>query len=241
MIRLFIVIFRNLFRAPYIIPLMRKMAKHPERYTEEERYALSRRAIRYMKDSGDIVTEAYGTENLPKDGGYVMFPNHQGKYDALGIIFAHDRPCTFVMDKKKSYTFLVKELVELIGAKRLDIHNVRQGFKVMKEITEELKSGKRFILFSEGGYQKNRNKVQEFKPGSFKCALNAKAPMVPVALIDSYKPFNSFAIGKIVTKVIFLEPLYYDDYKSMKTVEIAEVVRNRIIEAMKDFGVDDAS
>ncbi len=240
MIRFFFVIFWNLFRAPCMIPLMRKMAKHPERYTEEDRYALARRAIRYMKDAGHIVTEVYGTENLPREGGYVMYPNHQGKYDALGIIFGHDRPCSFVMDKAKSYTFLVKELVELLGAKRLDIHNVRQGFKVMNELTAELKQGKRFILFSEGGYQKNRNHVQEFKPGSFKCAVNAHVPIVPVVLIDSYKPFNSHVIGRIVTKVIFLRPLEYDEYKGMKTVEIARTVRNRIIESMVDFGVKDA-
>ena len=36
----------------------------------------------------------YGMENLPKEGGYVMFPNHQGKYDALGIVYTHKKPCT---------------------------------------------------------------------------------------------------------------------------------------------------
>ena len=38
MLKLFYVIFMNLHRAPYIIPLMRNRANHPERYTVEQRY-----------------------------------------------------------------------------------------------------------------------------------------------------------------------------------------------------------
>lgn len=240
MFRLIYVILMNLSRAPYMIPKMRKMAQRPEKYSDEDRYKFARKAVSYMKKSGKITTEAYGTENLPAEGGYVMFPNHQGKYDALGIISAHDKPCSFVMDKAKSYSFLVKEIVDLLDAKRLEINNVRQGLTIINEMTEEVKEGKRFILFSEGGYSHNRNKVQEFKPGCFKSAVRAQAPLVPVALIDSYKPFNSWSIGKVTTKVIFMEPMYYDDYKDMKTPEIAKEVRTRIVNKMREFGVEDS-
>ncbi|MCR5054391.1 MAG: 1-acyl-sn-glycerol-3-phosphate acyltransferase [Lachnospiraceae bacterium] len=239
MFRLIYVVLMNLFRAPYLLPLMRKMAKGRDKYTEEERYHLCQKSIRWMMKSGQIETEVYGEEFLPKEGGYVMYPNHQGKYDALGIIYAHKEPCTFVMDKAKSHTFLVREIVNLIGARRLDIHNVRQGFKIMSDITEDVKKGKKYILFSEGGYFNNHNRVAQFKPGSFKCVIKAKAPIVPVALIDSYKPFNSSVMGKIITKVIFMPPMYYDEYKDMKTVELAEIVRNRIIDEMRKYGVTD--
>lgn len=60
-----------------------------------------------------------------------MYPNHQGKYDALGIIYAHKQPCSFVMDKAKSNSFLVKELVDMLGAKRLELDNVRQNLTVI--------------------------------------------------------------------------------------------------------------
>ena len=98
--------------------------------------------------------------------------------------------------------------------------------------------GKNYSLFSEGGYDKNRNKVQQFMPGSFKCVVRSKTPIVPVALIDSQKPFNSWSIGPVTTKVIFLPPMYYDEYKDMKTPEIAKIVRQRIIDCMAEFGVD---
>ena len=92
MLRFIYVIIANLFRAPWIIPKMRRMASHPDRYTISERYALAQQMIRYMSASGRISTEVYGIENLPDKGGYIMFPNHQGKYDALGIISTHPSP-----------------------------------------------------------------------------------------------------------------------------------------------------
>ena len=67
MLRFIYVIIKNLFRAPYIIPKMRRESEHPERYTEEERYNLVKYMIRLMKVSGKIHTKAFGTENLPTE------------------------------------------------------------------------------------------------------------------------------------------------------------------------------
>ena len=120
MLRFIYVILLNLFRAPYMIPKMRREADHPEKYSAEERYELARHCIRLMKVTGGIHTKAYGQENLPKEGGYMMYPNHQGKYDALGIVYTHRKPCSIVMDKAKSNTILVKEFIDLLEGKRLD-------------------------------------------------------------------------------------------------------------------------
>jgi len=229
MLRFIYVILMNLFRAPYIIPKMRKWADHPEKYSEEERYKMVRHVIYLMKRSGKIKTVAYGEENLPKEGGYVMYPNHQGKYDALGIISTHKEPCSLVMDEAKSHTILVSEFVDLLQGKRLIKDNVRQALKIITEVSEDVKNGKKYILFPEGGYEfNNRNRVCDFKAGSFKSAIKAHVPIVPIALIDSYKVFNSFYLWPITTQVHYLEPIYYEEYKDMKSKEIAELVKQRI-------------
>lgn len=229
MLKFIYVILMNLFRAPYMIPKMRKEADHPEKYSEEERYELARHVVRLMKATGAIHTRAYGRENLPESGGYMMYPNHQGKYDALGIIHTHKQPCSLVMDRAKSNTILVKEFVDLVNGKRLDKKDVRQALTIINEVAEEVKAGKRYILFPEGGYDfNNRNNVCGFKAGSFKIALKSKAPIIPVALIDSYKVFNSFTLGPVTTQVHYLKPILYDEYGSLRTQEIAELVRKRI-------------
>lgn len=236
MIKFIYVILMNLFRAPYMIPKMRREADNPEKYSEEERYQLAKHCIRLMKATGAITTKAFGLENLPSNGGYIMYPNHQGKYDALGIVHTHKSPCSIVMDKAKSNTILVREFIDLLGGKRLDKKDPRQALGIINEVAEEVKAGKRFILFPEGGYEfNNRNVLGEFKPGCFKIALKSKMPIVPVALINSYKVFNSYWIGPVRTQVHYLPPIFYDEYKNMKTIEIADLVKQRIQEKIDEI------
>ena len=64
-----------------------------------------------------------------------MYPNHQGKYDVFGIISAYKQPCTFVIDIKKSNAIFIKEVVDVMGAKRLDKQNNRQDWKNKNECT----------------------------------------------------------------------------------------------------------
>ena len=125
MLKFIYVILMNLFRAPYMIPKMHKETDHPEKYSEEERYELARHVIRLMKTTGGIKTKAYGLENLPSEGGYMMYPNHQGKYDALGIMHTHDKPCSVVMDDARSHGPLVKQFIDLVEGKRLKIDNLK--------------------------------------------------------------------------------------------------------------------
>ncbi len=151
----------------------------------------------------------------------------------MGIIYTHKEPCSVVIDKAKSNSILVKEFIDLIQGKRMEKDNVRQALTIINEVAEDVVSGKRYILFPEGGYEfNNKNKVTAFKPGSFKSAVKAKAPIVPVALIDSYKVFNSFHFGKITTQVHYLKPIFYCEYQHMNTGEIARLVQERIQQVM---------
>lgn len=63
-----------------------------DRFSEEDRYAEAIRTIKLLKKKGKITTIADGIDNLPDNGGYLMYSNHQGKYDALGIMYAHKQP-----------------------------------------------------------------------------------------------------------------------------------------------------
>jgi len=211
------------------------MAAKKERYSAEERYTYAQHVVGLMWKTGSIKTEAYGTENLPKEGGYIMYPNHQGKYDVYGIIGTHKNPCTFVMDKAKSYMIFVREALEMLEGKRLDKQDVRQALTIINEVAEEVKNGSRFILFPEGGYEfNNQNQVQDFKAGCFKIALKSKMPLVPVALIDSYKVFDSYHKGPVTTQVHYLKPIMFEEYNGMKTHQLAELVKERIKEKIAE-------
>ncbi len=234
MFRYGVMIARNLYKFPGLIGKMRKLT-FLGNYSEEERYRYLQRVIEMMQRTGYTNTESYGEENLPKEGGYTMYSNHQGKYDAFGIVSKHKKPCTVVMDKAKSYAIFINEVIDMIKGKRLDKEDVKQGLTIINEVAEEVKRGRRYIIFPEGGYDKEKkNSLTEFKPGCFKISLKSKTPIVPVTLIDSYKAWNTSSLKAVTTKIYFLKPIPYEEFKGMKTQQIADMVRERIQEKIDE-------
>ena len=112
----------------------------------------------------------------------------------------------------------------------IDREDVRQAMQVIVDVAKEVKKGRNYLIFAEGTRSKNGNQVGSFKGGSFKSATKAQCPIVPVALIDSFKPFDTNTIKPVTVQVHFIEPLLYEEYKDMKTTEIAALVQKRIQE-----------
>ncbi len=181
---------------------------------------MARKCIRIMMRNGRIETESFGQEMLPEDGGYVMYSNHQGKYDTLGIMSSHPRPCTIVIDAYRSKLPITDSFIDLVQGSRLDKTDMRKQLKTILQIADEVRNGRRYIVFPEGGYDHNKNELQDFMAGSFKCATRA--------IIDSYKPFGVNSLRKVKTQVHFLEPIRYEEYGKMTTAEIAGMVKDRI-------------
>ena len=117
----------------------------------------------------------------------------------------------------------------------MDRNDIRQSLQVIVNVTNEVKNGRNYLIFPEGTRSKMGNEMLEFKGGSFKAATKAKCPIVPVALIDSFKAFDTGSVKKLTVQVHFLEPIYYEEYKDMKTTEIASEVKRRIEETIARY------
>ncbi len=228
MVRFYYVILTGIPLIIFYVAVMSIYAAHPDKYDEYSCYALAQKLIGLLKKRGRISTKVYGTENLPKETGYMMYSNHQGKYDALGIMAAHEQPCSVIMEYERSNMFGVTQFIELIKGKRLKRDDLRQQMRTLNEVAGEVAAGRRYLIFPEGGYDKNHNEVQEFKAGSFKCVQKAKCPIVPVAIWDSYRAFEGKSLKRVVTQVHFLPAISYDEYAGMKTNEISNMVKERI-------------
>ena len=108
--------------------------------------------------------------------------------------------------------------------------------KIVNEVAREVENGRKYILFPEGIYDnQKRNNLIDFKAGCFKICLKSKVPIVPVVLLDSYKPYNSWDTGEIRTYVYYLKPILFDEYKDMNTQQIAELVKGRIANKIKEL------
>lgn len=228
-------ILRNILRVPSAWIRLCYHAKHPDQYTDEQQYALLKYMTVRANRGGNVKIDVYGAENLPQEDGFMLFPNHQGLYDVLAVIEACPRPFSVVAKKEIGNIPFLKQVFECMKAYMLDRNDVRQAMQVILHVTEEVRKGRNYLIFAEGTRSKQGNHPQEFKGGSFKSATKAKCPIVPVALIDAFKPFDTNTISPVTVQVHFLKPMYYDEYKDQKTTEIAAEVRKRIEDTIGQF------
>lgn len=231
--RIILMFIRNFFYLPsYAINLF-KYSRNVDKYPEKERYQFLQKIVYRANKGGNVKIESYGTENIPKESGFILFPNHQGMYDMLALIDGCDHPLSVVSKKEAQKIPLLRDIFKVVKALFMDREDVRQSMKIIMEVSKEVENGRNYVIFPEGTRSKNGNIVGEFKGGSFKAATKTKCPIVPVALIDSFKPFDTNSIKQVTVQVHYLKPLLYEEYKDMKTNDIAEEVKRRIVEVIE--------
>ncbi len=235
--RILLMVFRNFFRVPFYWFKLCYMAANVEKYTEQERYEFLKKIVSFANTGGNVTIEAHGVENIPEQSGYIFFPNHQGLYDMLAIVDVCPIPCSGVIKKEAADIPFIKQVIACLKAFVIDREDIRQSMEVIINVTKEVQKGRNYVIFAEGTRSKMGNKLLEFKGGSFKAATKAKCPIIPIALIDSFKPFDTNSAEPVTVQVHFLKPMLYEEYKDMKTTEIAAEVKRRIEETIAKYEV----
>ena len=233
--RILLMVLRNIVFVPYWWIKLCWYAAHTDDYPEEKKYAFLRLVDEHAIEGGNIHIDVHGAENIPKEKGFMFFPNHQGLYDVLAIVDACPRPFSVVAKKEVANVPLLKQTFKCMKAYMIDREDIRQSMQVIMDVTEEVKKGRNYLIFAEGTRSKMGNKLLEFKGGSFKAATKAKCPIIQIAVIDSFKPFDTNSIAPVTVQVHFLEPIYYEEYQNMKTTEIAKEVKRRIEETISEY------
>lgn len=232
--RILLMVLRKLFLVPIYFYRICKAAKN---YSGDYMpgFLVAKAISNHAIPAGNITLEVHGVEKLPEKDGFIFYPNHQGLFDSLTFYSSSPRPFACVIKKEAKDVFLLKQVLQATGSLAMDREDVRQSMQVINQMAEEVKTGRNYLIFAEGHRSREGNKVQEFKAGSFKAAQKSKCPIVPCALINSFVPFDENSIRKVTVKLIYLDPIYYDEYKDMKTNEIAEEVRSRIVETIARY------
>ena len=233
--RIVLMVLRNLLYVPFWWLRLCYYASHVDKYTEEQRYAMIKDIDRHANKGGRVTIDAHGVENIPDTDGFMFYPNHQGLYDVLAILDACPRPFSVVMKKELQDIPFLKQVFACMKAYAIDREDIKQSMGVIVQVTKEVKAGRNFLIFAEGTRSKKGNQLLYFKGGSFKAATKARCPIVPVALIDSYKSFDTNSIKPLTVQVHFLAPSPYEEYKDMKTTEIAAEVKHRIEDTIRKY------
>lgn len=225
--RLALMLIRNVIYLPYIFIQLLRYASS-DKVSEEKKYKIIRLIGEKGCKKGNVNVHGYGFDNLPEQSGYIIFPNHQGLFDVMGLVYLNPTPFGVVIKKEAYDIFLLRKLIQTLGGLFMDREDPKQGLQVINEVARQVKEGRNFLIFPEGTRSKNGNQVGEFKSGSFKAATKAKCPIVPMAIIDCYLPFDTNSTRKVDVQLHVLPPIPYEEYQGMKTSEIAAMVKERI-------------
>ena len=234
--RLTLMLCRNIIHLPRVGTTVLRYA-NSDKISEEKKYSVIREIGERGCTSGNVNVHGYDFDKLPEQSGYIMYPNHQGLFDVLGLVYLNPHPFGVVIKKEAYKIYPLRKLVDTLGGLYMDREDPKQGLKIINEVAKQVKEGRNFLIFPEGTRSKNGNILGEFKSGSFKAATKAKCPIVPIAIIDSYIPFDQQSTKEVDVQIHVLDPIPYEEYQGMKTADIADMVKSRIekvIEENKD-------
>ena len=218
----------NIFRIPKYLPRLWHYAKHTDKYPELEKWLHIHNTMVHAVKAGNVDLQVYGRENIPAEDGFVLYGNHQGMFDVVALAADWDRPLAAVLKKELAEVPLLKQIRLCTHSFAMDREDVRQSLTVIKNVTEEVQKGRNFLIFPEGTRSRNGNVMGEFHGGSFRAAMKAQCPIVPVCFIDSFKVLDQKGSKRVSVQMHYLKPIPYEEYKDLKTVDVAELVKSRI-------------
>ena len=226
--RIVTMVLKNIHIAPGAFVKLWRYAANPEKYEEMEmwnhiHYIMNRAVI-----GGNVDLKVTGLENLPEKDGFMLYGNHQGMFDVVAIAGTWERPLAAVLKKELENVPLLKQIRLCTKSFCMDREDVRQSLEVIQNVTREVQNGRNYLIFPEGTRSKNGNVMGEFHGGSFRCAVKAKCPIVPVALIDSYKVLDQKGSAPVSVQLHYLKPIAYEEFAGMKATEVAAMVKQRI-------------
>ena len=211
-----------------------RYAKHPENYTEEEMYRHIQFILKRAVQGGNIDLQVTGTENIPQENGFMLYANHQGMFDDLAVAATCDSPLGAVLKKELYDIPFLHQVAICTKSYAMDREDVRQSLKVIQNVIREVKAGRNYLIFPEGTRSKNGNQMGLFHSGSFRCATKSKCPIVPVALVDSFKVLDQKGSKPVSVQIHYLKPIYWEEYQNLNTTELAALVKERISEAIQE-------
>lgn len=227
-------VLKNIHIAPGAFAKLWRYAAHPEKYEEIEMWNQIHYIMSRAVKGGNIDLEVTGLENLPEEDGFMLYGNHQGLFDVVAIASTWTRPLAAVLKKELGDVPLLKQIRLCTNSFLMDREDVRQSLEVIQNVTKEVQTGRNYLIFPEGTRSKKGNEMGEFHGGSFRCAVKAKCPIVPFALIDSFKVLDQKGSAPVKVQLHYLKPIAYEEFAGLKATEVAALVKERIQAAIDE-------
>ena len=212
-------------RAKYL-KTIRKYLKD-DTSTFDEKYKCAVQLINSFNRYAHIEPITTGQENI-NDEVTLYVVNHQGKYDAIGILSALEQhPVSLVVGEEYFNYPYSKEILNLLEA-------IPLNGNMPDKIIEKLNGGRSLVVFIQTGLVE-ANTLRYFKTSILDLAYISKVKITPVLLYDSYLVYHKEKREIGNPQIHILSSIEYDDYKDLSKVELSRVIRREMQEKMKSL------
>ena len=227
--RLVLILMRNALRLPGFYFKLCRYAKHPQKYSYQEKWDHISKIMQCAIKSANVELTVTGVENIPAPGtGFMMYGNHQGMFDIVALAATCPTPLGAVLKKELVGTPLLDQIRLCTDSFPMDREDVRQSLTVIQNVIAEVNKGRGYIIYPEGTRSKTGNTMAEFHGGSFRPVVKTKCPIIPIAYINSYAVLDQKGSAPLKVQMHYLKPIQPEEYEGMKAAEIAAMVKERI-------------
>lgn len=165
--------------------------------------------------------EVSGTENIPKDGAFILCGNHISAYDPIALAAFSKRQLRFMAKQELFKTQPLGGFLKALGA--FPVNRGTTDMQAYRNSINALKEGYGFLIFSQGTRMTD---FENAKGGVAVFALKSGAPVVPVGITGPYR-FRS------KVKIKIGEPISMEKYQGQKVKtelinEVMGVIAERV-------------
>ncbi|MET3721519.1 MULTISPECIES: lysophospholipid acyltransferase family protein [unclassified Arthrobacter] len=197
--------------------------------------------------SGTCRPTVIGLENVPKDGPFIVAPNHLSFFDSVIVQALMPRPVAFFA-KAEYFTTggvkgkVMKSFFESVGSIPVERGEQAASVQALRTLLDILEAGKGIGIYPEGTRSRD-GILYRGRTGVGWLALATGAPVIPVGLIgtENLQPAGEkgFRPHRFTMKVG--EPLYFDKTGPDHSLPARRQVTDRIMDAIAELSGQERS
>jgi len=151
--------------------------------------------------------EFVGVENVPASGGVVIAANHQSYVDPFWLSLQVKRPVRYLAWSVAFKWPIVGRCLIWLGAWPLALEGSDPA--AIRRSLQWLREGGAVVIFPEGGRSAPDGKLDRFKAGAVRMAMEADVPILPVTIRGGNRVWpRGWRLPHLAKVVVIYHPLY---------------------------------
>jgi 1-acyl-sn-glycerol-3-phosphate acyltransferase len=170
---------------------------------------------------------AYGRENVPAEGPFLLVSNHQSFLDPLFCGVYLKRHLHYLARDTLFRNWLFRQLIVSLNA--IPVQRGKGDLSAVRTVIDRLRQGKAVCVYPEGT-RTTDGRIAPFKGGLGLLARRSESPIIPVVIDGAFECWprdrKIFAPGRVV--VCYGQAITAEQAKKMKDRELAELLGDRL-------------